>query len=136
MHVLAHGLRLLTSYLAVERHNAHLARWLATEEDFARQVFGAGYEHLLASLFGNDRERLYLLAARDFLNAGRRNPALALLARARDGGSLGREGLALLHELECAAASEADCSGLCAACGKKNTLPCLPYLSSQGHGCA
>lgn len=42
MHVLAHGLRLLTSYLAVERHNAHLARWLATEEDFARQVFGAG----------------------------------------------------------------------------------------------
>lgn len=136
MHVLAHGLRLLTSYLAVERHNAHLARWLATEEDFARQVFGAGYEHLLASLFGNDRERLYLLAARDFLNAGRRNPALALLVRARDGGSLGREGLALLHELERAAASEADCSGLCAACGKKNTLPCLPYLSGQGRGCA
>ena len=24
----------------------------------------------------------------------------------------------------------------CAACGKKNTLPCLPYLSSQGRGCA
>lgn len=60
------GLRLLTSYLAVERHNAHLACWLATEEDFARQVFGADYEHLLASLFGNDRERLYLMAAKIF----------------------------------------------------------------------
>ena len=135
-HVLTHGLQLLTSYLAVERHNAHLARWLATEEDFARQVFGADYEHLLLSLFGNDRERLYLMAARDFLNAGRRDPALSLLARARDGGNLGPEGLALLQELECAAANAAEGSGVCAACSKKNTLPCLPYLGGQGRGCA
>ena len=136
VHVLTHGLQLLTSYLAVERHNAHLARWLATEEDFARQVFGADYEHLLLSLFGNNRERLYLMAARDFLNAGRRDPALSLLARARDGGNLGPEGLALLQELECAAVNAAEGSGVCAACSKKNTLPCLPYLGGQGRGCA
>jgi len=136
VHVLTHGLKLLTNYLAVERHNAHLARWLATEEDFARQVFGADYEHLLASLFGNDRERLYLLAARDFLNAGRQDPALTLLARARDGGNLGPEGLTLLRELEYAAANATEGSGVCAACSKKNTLPCLPYLGGQGRGCA
>ena len=136
MHVLTHGLRLLAGYLAVERHNAHLARWLASEEDFARRIFGQSYDHLLASLYGNDRERLYLMAARDFLHAGRREPARALLARARQGGSLGREGLALLRELDKDAASECEGSGVCAACGKKNSLPCLPYLAGQGRGCA
>lgn len=136
MHVLAHGLRLLASYLAVERHNAHLARWLASEEDFARRIFGQSYEHLLASLYGNDRERLYLMAARDFLQAGRREPARALLAKACQSGSLGQEGLALLRELDNEAASECEGSGVCAACGKKNSLPCLPYLAGQGRGCA
>ena len=119
MHVLAHGLRLLASYLAVERHNAHLARWLASEEDFARRIFGQSYDHLLASLYGNDRERLYLMAARDFLHAGRREPARALLA-----------------ELECESTSQCEGTGVCAACGKKNSLPCLPYLAGQGRGCA
>ena len=136
LHVLAHGLRLLASYLAVERHNAHLARWLASEEDFARRIFGQSYDHLLASLYGNDRERLYLMAAKDFLHAGRREPARALLAKAHQSGSLGREGLALLRELDKEAASECEGSGVCAACGKKNSLPCLPYLAGQGRGCA
>ena len=136
LHVLAHGLRLLASYLAVERHNAHLARWLASEEDLARRIFGSNYDHLLASLYGNDRERLYLMAAKDFLHAGRREPARALLAKAHQGGSLGQEGLALLHELDKEAASECEGSGVCAACGKKNSLPCLPYLAGQGRGCA
>ena len=136
MHVLGHGLRLLTSYLSVERHNTHLTRWLASEEDFARRVFGPGYDHLLASLFGNDRERLYLMAARDFLNAGRREPAQALLARAKEGGNLGQEGIALLHELENETAAEGESTDVCAACGKKNPLPCLPYLNGQGRGCA
>lgn len=136
MHVLGHGLRLLASYLAVERYNAHLARWLASEEDFARRVFGPNYDHLLASLFGNDRERLYLMAARDFLNAGRHEPALALLAKAKESGRLGREGLALLAELECESTSQCEGTGVCAACGKKNSLPCLPYLAGQGRGCA
>ena len=136
MHVLAHGLRLLAGYLAVERHNAHLARWLASEEDFVRRIFGQSYEHLLASLYGNDRERLYLMAAKDFLQAGRREPARALLARAHQSGGLGHEGLALLRELDKEAATECDGSGVCAACGKKNSLPCLPYLAGQGRGCA
>ena len=136
LHVLAHGLRLLASYLAVERHNAHLARWLASEEDLARRIFGQSYDHLLASLYGNDRERLYLMAAKDFLHAGRREPARALLSKAHQGGSLGQEGLALLQELDKEAASECEGSGVCAACGKKNSLPCLPYLAGQGRGCA
>ena len=136
LHVLAHGLRLLAGYLAVERHNAHLARWLASEEDFVRRIFGQSYEHLLASLYGNDRERLYLMAAKDFLQAGRREPARALLARAHQSGGLGHEGLALLRELDKEAATECDGSGVCAACGKKNSLPCLPYLAGQGRGCA
>ena len=134
MHVLNHGLRLLTHYLAVERHNAHLARWLASEEDLARRIFGAEYDHLLATLFGNDRERLYLMAAKDFLDAGRREPAAALLGRADEGGSLGPEGRALLRELEAAAQAEGEGAGVCAACNKKNVLPCLPYLAGLGHG--
>ena len=76
------------------------------------------------------------MAARDFLHAGRREPARALLAKAHSGGSLGQEGLALLRDLERESASECEGSGVCAACGKKNSLPCLPYLAGLGRGCA
>lgn len=135
MHVLGHGLRLMAQYLAAERHNTRLARWLATEEPLARKAFGPNYEHLLASLFGNNTESLYLMAARDFMDAGRSEPAAALLAKAKEMGRLGQEGHALLKKLTEASAQESECTGICAACGSKITLPCLPYLCGQGHGC-
>lgn len=131
MHVLGQGLRLLARYLAMERHNTHLARWLACGEAVARQAFGESYTVLLSSLFGGDRERLYLMAARDFLEAGRREPAAVLLAGAQQDGLLGAEGLALLRELEATAADGAAC-GVCDACDKKQGMPCLPSCAEGG----
>lgn len=123
-HVLFHGLRLLAQYLAVEKHNTHLARWLASEEHMASQAFGASYESLLDALYGPDHEDLYLLAARDFLEAGRREPAIALLESARKRGLLRGSGQSML----CGLLNE-NASGICAGCGKNADFPCLPYLA-------
>ncbi|SDF94057.1 hypothetical protein [Desulfovibrio legallii] len=132
MHVLSHGLRLLARYLAAERCNTRLARWLASEEDLAAQAFGQSYALLLDSLCQGNRERLYLLAAQDFLEAGRRAPALALLARASADGRLGPEGQALLQRLH--QAEEAQDPGVCADCAQQPPLPCLCGL--EGPACS
>lgn len=99
LHVLSHGLFLLTRYLADEGNNSHLARWLASEEDLAREVFGAQYQALLDALYRDRPGRLYSLAAQDLLEAGRRRPALDLLSRAHKLGRLDHEGLAQLRAL-------------------------------------
>lgn len=99
LHVLSHGLFLLTRYLAGEGNNSRLARWLASDEDVAREVFGVHYQSLLDALYQDQPGRLYSLAAQDLLEAGRRGPALALLSRAHRLGRLDREGLAQLREL-------------------------------------
>lgn len=129
MHVLSHGLRLLVRYLAVEGGNSHLARWLASEESLAREAFGQGYDALLTTLYGGQPERLYLLAAQDFLEAGRLEPALSLLTRAGQRGLLEAAGKDLLRRLECQ--SPADKGAACAApescgpCAGRNEPPCL-----------
>lgn len=127
-HVLSHGLRMLAQYLAVEKHNTHLARWLASEEHSARQAFGANYVTLLDALYGPEHERLYLLAARDFLEAGRREPAVALLKGANERGLLRCEGHDLLLRLLDETAIQGTGADICAACGKREGFPCLPYL--------
>lgn len=98
LRVLDNGLALLTRYLEGERDNAPLARWLAVEEERAAAVFGALWPDLVAALCGGDDERLFLLAARDLLEAGRPETALALLRAHRH--CLGEQGLALLRRLE------------------------------------
>ena len=127
-HVLSHGLRMLAQYLAVEKHNTHLARWLASEEHLARQAFGANYVTLLDALYGPEHELLYLLAARDFLEAGRREPAVALLEGANERGLLRCEGHDLLRRLHAEAGVQGTGAHICAACGKREGFPCLPYL--------
>ena len=127
-HVLSHGLRMLAQYLAVEKHNTHLARWLASEEHLARQAFGANYVTLLDALYGPEHELLYLLAARDFLEAGRREPAVALLEGANERGLLRCEGHDLLRRLHAEAGVQGTGADICAACGKREGFPCLPYL--------
>lgn len=127
-HVLSHGLRMLAQYLAVEKHNTHLARWLASDEHLARQAFGANYVILLDALYGPEHERLYLLAARDFLEAGRREPAVALLEGANERGLLRGEGYDLLRRLLAEATAQGTGADICAACGKREGFPCLPYL--------
>ncbi len=128
-HVLSHGLRMLAQYLAVEKHNTHLARWLASEELSARQAFGSNFVPMLDALYGPEHERLYLLAARDFLEAGRREPAIALLQDADERGLLRGEGRSLLSRLLAEDSGDAaTASDICAACGRQKSFPCLPYL--------
>lgn len=98
LRVLDNGLGLLTRYLEGERDNAPLARWLAVEEERAAAVFGARWPDLVAALCGGDNERLFLLAARDLLEAGRPETALALLRAHRQ--ALGGQGRELLRRLE------------------------------------
>jgi len=127
LHVLSHGLFLLTRYLTEEGDNGRLARWLACEELLAREVFGQYYPELLTTLYNGDPARLYLLAARDFLESGRQEPAQALLRRARERNLLNAEGLDLLRGLEAGSAGEDD-TALCAACAQSGELRCMNAL--------
>ena len=120
---------MLAQYLAVEKHNTHLARWLASEELSARQAFGSNFVPMLDALYGPEHERLYLLAALDFLEAGRREPAIALLQDADERGLLRGEGRSLLSRLLAEDSGDAaTASDICAACGRQKSFPCLPYL--------
>ena len=70
-----------------------------------------------------------MLAARDFLEAGRREPAIALLQDADERGLLRGEGRSLLSRLLAEDSGDAaTASDICAACGRQKSFPCLPYL--------
>ncbi len=124
LHVLSHGLFLLTRYLTEEGGNGRLARWLACEEPLAREVFGPYYPDLLTTLYDGEPARLYLLAARDFLESGRQEPARALLRRAQEREMLNAEGLELLRGLEAGAAGDDD-AAVCAAGAQSGALRCM-----------
>ena len=124
IHVLSHGLFLLTRYLTAEGRNCRLARWLACEEPLAREVFGPLYPDLLTALYDGEPARLYLLAARDFLESGRHEPAMTLLRRARERNLLNDESRDLLRGLENGSAGEAD-TEMCAACVQNGPPRCL-----------
>ncbi len=124
LHVLSHGLFLLTRYLTAEGKNGRLARWLACEEALAREVFGRYYPDLLTALYDGEPARLYALAARDLLESGRHEPALVLLRRTRQRNLLNAEGLELLHRLEAGCSEEYDAAH-CAACGRSGAARCM-----------
>lgn len=98
VHVLRHGMLLLTAFLEGQGGNRPLARWLAREEWQARAAFGEQYGALLYALYGDEPQRLRLLAARELLEAGRGDEALALLEEADARGLLDSEGQSLLAE--------------------------------------
>lgn len=124
LHVLSHGLFLLTLYLANEGRNSRLARWLACEEPLAREVFGQHYPALLRALYDDEPARLYTLAACDLLESGRQKPARALLLRAGTRNLLNAEGQELLRALEAENAGEYD-AAQCAACGQGRATRCM-----------
>lgn len=120
--VLAHGRVLLARYLAGQGHNTHLARWLVREEALARRVFGQRYGELMAALYGEEPERLYVLAAQNLRDAGRYTAAREVLGAARARGLLGRAGKELLAQLD--EVEMRDAGGiLCAEC-RRNGAAC------------
>jgi len=135
LHVLRHGLFLLVRYLQGEGENSPLARWLASEEALARRVFGDLYPAMLTALYGTRPQRLYSLAAEDFMASGRAGGALALLRQVRERGGLDEDALALLARLE-ADSPEKAVSDLCHKCGQDGhgVSPCLRGAGSVCRG--
>ena len=95
LHVLQAGMLLLIRFLPSASENCSLARWLATDEERARKTFQNLYPALLKALYKNNPERMYTLAAVDFLDCGRTSEAMALLEHARGIGSLDEDGVRL-----------------------------------------
>ena len=127
MRVLSHGLALLPQALAAEGENPPLARWLVCEEPLARAVFGPLFSDLVTAVCGG--ERLYTLAARDFLRAGRLKPAQALLERARDMGVLDDGGETLLADIR--GMSDDGDARPCEPCALGAGARCLPAVGER-----
>lgn len=62
--------QLMAAYLAGDSHNLPLARLFYDREDLLRPVFGQSYEALLAAVFGEEQERMPLLAAWSLFESG------------------------------------------------------------------
>jgi len=75
--------RLLTQYLPRHRENELLARFLVARRDLVHEVFGSGYEKLLASIYGEEPELRFLLAARSWRSGGWKDEALKALSEAQ-----------------------------------------------------
>jgi len=80
IHALSQCREPLTHYLAPYGAASRLARLLLEQEALVRRVFGAAYAPLLETLYGPAQERMLLLAAEDFLDGGRPQAALDILA--------------------------------------------------------
>ena len=81
IHALSPCRELLAHYLVPYGSASQLARLLLDREELVRSVFGAVYPQLLEALYGEEQERMLLLAAKDFLDGGRPQAALDALGR-------------------------------------------------------
>jgi hypothetical protein len=68
--ILSECLGIFTRYLSLHSENALLARFIYDSNQLVREVFGRQYEELLRSMFGQEQERLYLLAAQSLRQGG------------------------------------------------------------------
>lgn len=62
--------RLLPLYLARHKENALLARYIFSQNALVREVFGADYQHLMDTVYGERPERMYVLAAQSLRLGG------------------------------------------------------------------
>lgn len=103
LHVLRAGMLLLVRFLPSASENCSLARWLATEEERARKTFQNLYPALVKALYNGHPERMYTLAAVDFLECGRTSEAMALLLHAEELGILDEDGVRMVNALKASA---------------------------------
>lgn len=100
LHVLREGMRLLVCFLPSASGNCSLARWLVTDRDRARHAFDSLYPDLIHALYEDSPERMYTLAAVDFMECGRTAEARYWLSRAQENDSLDEDGEHMLRALE------------------------------------
>lgn len=62
--------QLLPAYLTRYRDNVLLARFIFSQNDLVCEVFGADYDQLIAALYGNETERMYVLASQSLRRGG------------------------------------------------------------------
>lgn len=98
--VLREGMHLLVRIMPAASDNCTLARWILTEKANVQQAFHALFPALLRALYGPSPERMYTLAAIDFMDCGRKAEARYWLQQARDAGELDDEGERMLLALE------------------------------------
>ncbi len=100
VNVLREGMRLLVVFLPSAAENCSLARFLVTEQERVRQAFLNLYPQLLAALYQDTPQRMYTLAAVDFMECGRKDEARTWLCRAKELNSLDEDGASILHALD------------------------------------
>ncbi|MDO5535925.1 MAG: hypothetical protein Q4F72_00135 [Desulfovibrionaceae bacterium] len=100
LNVLREGMRLLVLFLPSASDNCSLARWLVTQQERVRQTFQDLYPQLVHALYEDCPQRMFTLAAVDFMDCGRTEEARFWLGTAREMGSLDEDGARMLHALD------------------------------------
>jgi len=80
--IINHCIKLFPLYLADYKDNALLARFLYQQKDLVRQVFGNKYEDLVRTIYEDEPEQMYILAARSLRQGGWMNDAQKALEAA------------------------------------------------------
>ncbi len=104
--VLREGMRLLVELMPSASSNCSLARFLVTEQDRVRRAFLNLYPDLIRALYQDTPQRMYTLAAADFMDCGRKAEAGRWLMLAREQCCLDEDGESMLRAL--ASASESN----------------------------
>ena len=81
--ILFHCRRLLVVFLANHGRNLHLARFIYDNSELVSTVFRGGYDDLLAAIYRNRTEQLYLLAAQALRQGGWMQDAAAAVDQAQ-----------------------------------------------------
>lgn len=68
--IIAQCKRILPDYLARHGDNQLLARFIVTQGELVREVFAEQYEELVAGIYGDEPENMYLLAAQSLRLGG------------------------------------------------------------------
>lgn len=82
--IVANCRRLFPIYLSAHRDNPLLARFLFDQDDLVREIFGEEYEGLIARIYADRPDHMYLLAAMSLRQGGWLAESSEAIARAVD----------------------------------------------------
>ena len=68
--IINHCLKLLIQYLPLHSENPYLARFLFDQNELVQDVFAQSYNQLIKAMYGNNQEKMYVLAARSLRQGG------------------------------------------------------------------